>query len=129
MWHVSMALGVLCAALAACAGAANGTAGDAGAAGDPEWHVAGVVVSADPAPASVRVTVQRDAGSPGPERAVLHVPPQAQVEVQRADGTVHAGTAADIVPGARILARHTGAEMRSLPPQYHAVRVRIIPRS
>ena len=117
----ALATVALCAAVAACAGRANGSADD------PEWKMEGVIAAVDAGPAATRVTVEVESG-PGaePERAVLLVSPETEVEVQRADGTTGRGSTADLVVGARIVARHSGAEMRSLPPQYQATRIRIV---
>ncbi len=88
--------------------------------------LAGVIAAVAPGPAAIGGTVDL---SPGDEsgRVVLLVSPETEIEVRRADGTAGRGSAADLVAGARIVARHTGAELRSLPPQYHATHVRIVP--
>jgi hypothetical protein len=87
----------------------------------------GVIAGVDSGPAGTRLTV--DSPGAAEPRAVLIVPPGTEVLVKRVDGTTSPGGAADLVPGARIVARHTGAAMRSLPPQYHATQIRILRRS
>jgi hypothetical protein len=88
--------------------------------------LAGVIASVAPGPDAIRVAVdvapEDDSG-----RVVLLVSPETEIEVRRADGTGGRGGVADLVAGARIVARHTGAELRSLPPQYHATYVRVVP--
>lgn len=107
-----------CAAAASCAGRANGSA-------EGGWDVEGVIAAVDPGPAATRVTVETaDAEDPG--RAILLVEPGTEIVVEEPDGTSRAGSAADLRVGARIQARHTGAELRSLPPQYVATRVRVL---
>lgn len=90
--------------------------------------LAGVIAAVAPGPAAICVTVDV---APGDEsgRVVLLVVPETEIELRRADGTTMRGGAADLVAGARIVARHTGAELRSLPPQYHATHVRVFPES
>jgi hypothetical protein len=112
---------VLCAAAISCAGRANGPPGDA------DWSMEGVIAAVDPGPAATRLTVDVSSGAAAePGRVVLIVSPETEVEVQRADGTSARGGAADLVVGARIRARHTGVEMRSLPPQYQATHIRVL---
>ncbi len=82
----------------------------------------GVIAGVDSGPAGTRLTVDVDAG----ERVVLIVSPGTEVLVERAGGATAPGGAAELVAGARIVARHTGAEMRSLPPQYHATQIRVV---
>ena len=105
-------------ALAACAAGANGAA-------DAPWDLEGVVASVDPDPAGVRLTVDVDSAD-ADGRAVLHVPPDARITVRDADGSVRPGAVDDLRPGVRIRARHTGVEMRSLPPQYVATEVQVL---
>ena len=88
--------------------------------------LAGVIAAVAPGPAAIGVTVDFAPGAE-PGRVVLLVSPETEIEVGRADGTTGRGGAADLVAGARIEARHTGAALRSLPPQYHATHVRIVP--
>jgi len=116
----ALAAAFLCAGTASCAGRANGSP-------DPEWDLEGVIAAVEPGPAQTRVTVEVAPGAAaegGP--AVLLVSADTEVEVRRGDGSTRRGTAADLVAGARIMARHTGAQMRSLPPQYQATHVRIV---
>jgi hypothetical protein len=97
---------------------------------EPEWDMVGVVDSAAPGAGELRVLV-REIETPSGERAGpawLRVPRAVPVEVRRPDGTVSPADAGAIVPGARIAARHTGVELRSLPPQYIATRVRVLSR-
>jgi hypothetical protein len=127
-----VATAVLCAALAACTGmpepgaaeAADG--GVAGGSAQPDWDLSGVIASVQQGAGTTRVTVQvaRD-GTPG-EQAVLLVSPRTEITVRAADGASRPGDMLDLVPGARIDARHTGAELRSLPPQYHATAIRVL---
>jgi hypothetical protein len=123
MWQTMLRLSlvVLCAGVASCAGRANGSPGDA------DWSMEGVIAAVEPGPAATRLTVEVASGAAAePGRAVLLVSSETEVEVQRADGTSARGGAADLVVGARIRARHTGVEMRSLPPQYQATRIRVL---
>lgn len=105
-------------ALAACAAGANGAA-------EAPWDLEGVVVSVAADPAGTRLTLDVDSGD-ADARAVLHVPPDARITVRHADGSVRPGGMDDLRPGVRIRARHTGAEMRSLPPQYVATEVQVL---
>ena len=87
----------------------------------------GVIAAVEPGPPSTRLMVDVESGAAAaPGRVVLLVSPGTEVEVQRADGTSTRGGAADLVVGARIRARHTGTEMRSLPPQYQATHIRVL---
>jgi hypothetical protein len=120
---------VVCAVLGTCMGMPD--AGDPESAADEQargsaeqgWDLLGVVAAVAPAGGITRVTVQR-AGAPGGQ-AILLVSPQTEITVQAADGTSRAGDVRDLVTGARIGARHTGTELRSLPPQYQATHVRV----
>lgn len=97
---------------------------------EPEWDMVGVVESTSLAGGELRVLV-REIETPSGERAGpawLRVAQAVPVEVRRADGSVSPSDAGAIVPGARIAARHTGVELRSLPPQYIATRVRVLSR-
>jgi hypothetical protein len=42
------------------------------------------------------------------------------VLVRQPDGSLRSGSAADIAAGARVRVKTTGAEVRTLPPQYYA---------
>ena len=84
----------------------------------------GVIAGVDSGSAGTRLAVDPLDGAG--ERVVLIVPPGTEVLVERADGTAAPGGAAALVVGARIFARHTGVEMRSLPPQYHATEIRVL---
>jgi hypothetical protein len=118
------------AALALCAGAAACAAGRAAPGSDDGgWDLAGVIAAVEPGSAATRVTVDLAPGAGETGQAVLLVSPATKVEVRRADGTSSQGSAADLRAGARIQAWHDGAEMRSLPPQYRATRIRILPAS
>jgi hypothetical protein len=87
----------------------------------------GVIAAVETGPTATRLTVEIAPGeAPEPGRAVLLVSPATEVTVQLADGTSRRGEATDLAVGARILARHTGAELRSLPPQYGATHVRVL---
>lgn len=88
--------------------------------------LAGVIAAVAPGPAAICVAVDVAPGAE-PGRVVLLVSSGTEIEVRRADGTIERGGAADLVAGARIVARHTGAELRSLPPQYHATHVGVVP--
>jgi hypothetical protein len=92
----------------------------------PDRELSGVVAGVELRAGTARVTVEvAGPGAPG-ERAVLRVAPGTEIAVLGADGTSRPGDVLDLVPGARIEARHTGAELRSLPPQYHAIRIRVL---
>jgi len=96
----------------------------------PDRELQGVIAAVDAGTAETHVTVDPAGRAPAGEgRAVVRVGVTTVVEVERADGTTRRGGAGDLVPGARIRARHTGAELRSFPPQYVATHVRIIPGS
>lgn len=115
-------LAFLCAGVAACA-----TGGTPSAAAGGDWDLAGTIAAVETGPAGTRVTVDATLGAVAePGRVVLLVEPNTEVEVRRADGTLERGDASDLVAGARIQAWHTGAEMRSLPPQYRATRIRVL---
>jgi hypothetical protein len=110
-------------AAASCAGGAAGSP-------EPEWQLQGVIAAVDAGTQGARVTVELDGGTTAePRRAVLLVSPETVVEVQRPDGSTGRGNAGDLAAGARVRARHTGVEMRSLPPQYVATQLRIVPAS
>lgn len=97
---------------------------------DPQRELAGVIVAVDAGTPAARVTVELAGGTGAePERAVLLVSPETEIVVQRANGATRRGSLADLVRGARIRARHTGVAMRSLPPQYHAERIQVLPGS
>jgi len=87
----------------------------------------GVIASVQPGTDQARLTVDADArdGAP-PQRVVVLVASDTEVTVRQGDGTSRAGRVADLAAGARILIRHTGMEMRSLPPQYRATHVRVL---
>ena len=113
----------LCAAAASCAGRTYAAGYD-----DAGWSVEGVIAAVEPGSPDTRVTVDvasADAVSTG--RVVLIVSPATEISVERADGTSARGGVADLSAGARVRARHTGEEMRSLPPQYRATHIRVIP--
>ena len=82
----------------------------------------GIVESVEAAPAQTRV-LMRDAL----DQKVVWVTPQTQIEVLQRGGVFSAGTVVDIVVGARLRVLTTGAELRSLPPQYQATRVSVLP--
>jgi len=84
----------------------------------------GVIAGVDSGPEGVRLTIDSPGGAE--PRVVLVVPPGTEVLVERADGATSPGGAAELVAGARVVARHAGAAMRSLPPQYHATQIRIL---
>lgn len=123
MWRMmpSLAAFLLCAGIASCAGRTNGSTADAG------WNVEGVISAVEPGSDLTRLTVEvASGGAAEPGRVVLLVSPATEVTVQRADGTSGRGGATDLAVGARIVARHTGEEMRSLPPQYRATHIRVL---
>lgn len=92
----------------------------------PDRELSGVVTGVELRAGTARVTVEvARPGAPG-ERAVLVVAPGTEIAVLGADGTSRPGDVLDLVSGARIEARHTGAELRSLPPQYQATRIRVL---
>ncbi len=87
----------------------------------------GVIAAVEPGSGESRVTVEVASRETAEgDRVVLLVSPETEVIVKRPDGTHGRGGAADLAVGARILARHTGREMRSLPPQYRATHVRVV---
>ena len=122
MWKMTTLLfsALAFVALASCAGASSGSA-------DARPGLAGVVAAVQQQPAVTRVTVEAAApAGPTRETFVLLVRPGTEILIQRADGTAERGRSADLVVGARVQAEHTGAELRSLPPQYEALRIRVL---
>ena len=119
----TLATAALCAAVAACADRTNG------ASDDTEWTMEGMIAGVEPGPEATRLTVEVASEGVGtePGPVVLLVSPETDVRVEREDGTSERGGAADLAVGARILARHTGEELRSLPPQYRATHIRVLP--
>jgi hypothetical protein len=106
--------------LAACAGAPNGTPA-------PERAVAGVIATVEPGPVATRVVLETSAEAQHP--IVLLVERGTAIIVQQSDGALARGSTRDLVVGARIQAEHTGVELRSLAPQYHALRIWVLSRS
>jgi hypothetical protein len=94
----------------------------------PHRELSGVIVAVDGGSPAAWVTVEL-AGQAGtePERATLLVSPETEIVVESANAPPRPGGPADLVRGARIRARHTGVAMRSLPPQYHAERIQVLP--
>jgi hypothetical protein len=88
-------------------------------------NLTGMIAAVAPGPAAIGITVDLSPGAE-PGRVVLLVSAETEIEVRRADGTIERAGAADLAAGARIEARHTGAELRSLPPRYHATQVRVV---
>lgn len=125
---------LFCAAIASCTGVPNGAPepgqGRPAAVGDgsPEqaWDLSGVIADVEPGAGATRVTVEVARPGASGERAVLLVAPGTEIAVWGADKTSRPGDVLDLVPGAGINARHTGAELRSLPPQYQATRIRVL---
>ena len=70
-----------------------------------------MIAAVAPGPAAIAVTADLSPGAE-PGRVVLPVSAETEIEVRRAGGTVERAAAADLVAGARIEARHTGAELR-----------------
>lgn len=125
MWQMTTLLtaALVCVAIASCAGAPNGSA-------DVGRTLEGVIVGIDPRPDATRVVIEVEPGAPaapGRKTVILLAGLETEIFIQRADGTVHRGRAADMVVGARVRAEITGVERRSLPPQYEAVRLRVLP--
>ena len=126
-----VAAAAACAALASCTATAgpggSETAGSEMADEFPEqeWHFSGVIAAVEPGETTTRVTVQLSRPVGSGDQAILLVSRQTQVTVRRADGTTRPGDVRDLAQGARFDARHTGVELRSLPPQYHATHVRV----
>lgn len=86
-------------------------------------RLTGVIVAIDGQPPTrLAVDVTSDDGSR--ERATILLAPE--TAVISGVGTARAIDAADLAIGARIEIRHTGAAMRSLPPQYRATQIRIL---
>jgi hypothetical protein len=86
-----------------------------------------VIVSIEGSAEQTRLVVDAQAGDGAePGRAVILVESATEVSVRLPDGTAKPGAMADLTAGARILVRHTGPEMRSLPPQYRATHVRVL---
>jgi hypothetical protein len=96
---------------------------------DETWDLVGVVAAAERGTRELRVRVgQIEVPAPSADPVWLRVPDGVEITATRPDGSVVPASAADVLAGARIAARHTGAELRSLPPQYVATRVRILTR-
>jgi len=88
----------------------------------------GVIAGVEPGPGATRLTVEvASDGAEAPGPVVLLVSPETDVRVEREDGTSARGGAADLAVGARILARHAGEALRSLPPQVRATHIRVLP--
>lgn len=128
------AAAMVCAALASCTRPPNGSpepgpdgpgAIDNGSP-EPGWDLSGVVAAVQPGNGTTRVAVDvARPGAPG-ERVILLVSSGTEITVQRAEGTSRPGDVRDLVPGTRVGARHTGAQLRSLPPQYPATHLRVL---
>lgn len=123
MWQATTLLSALFwVALASCAGAP-------GAGGAGEASLGGLITAVERTPSATHLSIARPQEEPADARAdvrILLVRPGTEVFVQRADGTVARGSAADLAVGSRIRAEHTGVELRSLPPQYIAARVWVL---
>ena len=108
---------IILLACAACA--TNGVKNEA-------WDLVGVVTSTERGAGELRVLVREiEVPASSADPVWLRVPDGTEITAQRAAGSEVRGSEADIVAGARIAARHGGVELRSLPPQYVATRVRI----
>ncbi len=92
---------------------------------NPDPELSGAIVSADAGAETTRITVELAGGAA--EHAVLLAGPGTAIVVETLAGDYRRGGPADLTPGTRIRARHTGAAMRSLPPQYNAVEIRVLP--
>ncbi|HEY0020687.1 MAG TPA: hypothetical protein VGC13_30590 [Longimicrobium sp.] len=92
----------------------------------PDRALSGVIAGVEPGGGTARVTVEVYRPSAPGERVILLLSPGTEIAVQRSDGTSRPGEVRDLASGARIEARHAGAELRSLPPQYHATRIRVL---
>lgn len=89
-------------------------------------ELVGVVASAERGTGELRVLVRDiDVPASSADPVWLRVKDGTEITAQRSDGSEVPGSEADIVAGARIAASHGGVELRSLPPQYVATRVRI----
>jgi hypothetical protein len=99
---------------------------DGGGSPRPDGALSGVITGVDRGAGAARVTVEVSGAGASSERAVLLAVPGTEIAVLGTDGASRPGDVLDLVPGARIEARHTGAELRSLPPQYHATRIRVL---
>lgn len=109
--------------LSACAAAPGGLPRD------DVPSLTGVVTAVTPGPEGMRVTIE---GSPDPARSspdstsVALVGPDTEIRLVRADGSVRGGLT-DVAVGARVRVEHSGTQLRSLPPQYVALRVWVLP--
>lgn len=92
-------------------------------AGGGEHPLSGRVAAVEPGAERTRVRVESDRE---PRAFALLVGPRTEIVRRRADGSTEPARLADLVPGVRIDAAHTGTELRSLVPQYEATRVRIL---
>jgi hypothetical protein len=93
----------------------------------PDQELSGVIVSADAGAETTRIMLELAGGTA--EHAVVLAGPDTAMVVEGANGATRRGGPADLRPGARIRTRHTGVVMRSLPPQYNAVEIRVLPGS
>ena len=93
----------------------------------PDQELSGTIVLADAGAETLRITLELDGGMA--DHAVLLAGAQTGIVVETAAGDTRRGTPAELRPGSRIRARHTGVAMRSLPPQYNAVEIRVLPGS
>jgi hypothetical protein len=88
----------------------------------------GVIDGVERVPEETRLAVDLVANEASPARVVLLVSPATEVTVRLADGTRRPADAAELSAGMRIVARHAGPELRSLPPQYRATHVEVLSR-
>ncbi len=113
----ALAAATLFCVAAACSQARNG-------ADEAEHRLTGRVIVVDAQPGMLQVRVEDETE---PREFVLLVGPGVRIERRHRDGTPAPGRREDLVPGVRIEAEHTGAELRSLAPRYEATRIRILP--
>lgn len=92
---------------------------------NPDWELSGVIVSAEAGAETTRITLELAGGTA--EHAVLLASPETPIVVEGANGETRRGFLNDLRPGVRIRAWHTGVAMRSLPPQYVGVEIRVLP--
>lgn len=95
---------------------------------EPEAHFAGYILEViERAPESnrpVRLLLgANQSNSAIEQRAIYQVGPDVELYRRSALGSLAPGTHRDLVVGARIWAWNNGVELRSLPPQYGAVRI------
>lgn len=107
--------------LSACAAAPGGVPRDGPS-------LTGVITAVTPGPEVTRITIERglDPARTSPDStSVALVRPDTEIRLVRGDGSVRGGLS-DLAVGAPVRVEHSGTQLRSLPPQYVALRVWVL---